>query len=299
MSLWQRWKKTTIANQALVATGILVAVSTFFYAGATAVQVWLFYKNAAEASKQADKLIGSAERIDNTSAQLAKDTRDANRELLEKAERITRANEGLASTANKQADASITQAQAGQASARAAEQSASVAQQSMIVGTRPYVAVAITPSGIVAANRPVGMQLRFINDGNSPAYETTAQIQLVITDSPTVPERLLEPHAGTFSETMLFQPTTIQPHRDTTVTMTSGTPLTSADFEAITHVEKFLLLNSEGSYKGVGGSQPIKACWRYYYNPSTGANGWDDCIRLQQIMEQYNIHKKRSRHRTP
>lgn len=41
MNLRQRWMKTTVANQALVATSILVALGTLFYTGAAIVQVWL------------------------------------------------------------------------------------------------------------------------------------------------------------------------------------------------------------------------------------------------------------------
>ena len=59
MNIWQRWKRTTIANKALVWTGFLVAFGTVFYAGAAACQVSIMKQSARDSSSQVERLVGT------------------------------------------------------------------------------------------------------------------------------------------------------------------------------------------------------------------------------------------------
>lgn len=59
VSLWQRWKQTSIHNKALVWTSGLVAFGTLFYAGAVAWQVLLMNRTARDAAQQADRLVAA------------------------------------------------------------------------------------------------------------------------------------------------------------------------------------------------------------------------------------------------
>jgi hypothetical protein len=61
MKIFERWKKTTIANKGLVFSSALMAFGTLFYAGAAVVQVCIMRQNARDLSLQTDKLIEAAD----------------------------------------------------------------------------------------------------------------------------------------------------------------------------------------------------------------------------------------------
>jgi hypothetical protein len=185
-SLYQRWKKTTIANQALVVTGILVAFSTLFYMVATVIQVVLFYQNIHETSKQTDKLVAASERLANTSVaqvnamqgQLNAMQEQANalKASLEETRKAANAATTQAAASQTQAKASVAQAEAArqsvgaaQITAKAAEQSSNTATQALAAGERAYVGA----EDIKIVNPPLGQHPRilatFINGGRTPA----------------------------------------------------------------------------------------------------------------------------------
>ncbi len=77
MNIFQRWKQTTIANKGLVFSSALMALGTLFYAGAAITQVYIMKRSAHDASLQADKLIKAAQ-SQACSAQKIADASDKN-----------------------------------------------------------------------------------------------------------------------------------------------------------------------------------------------------------------------------
>jgi len=59
MKLWQRWKQTTVANQAMVATSVLIAFGTLFYAGAAVVQLCMIRESGRHTDEQIGYIIGN------------------------------------------------------------------------------------------------------------------------------------------------------------------------------------------------------------------------------------------------
>ena len=63
MTLRERWRKTSVANQGLVITGGLVAFGTIFYALAAVVQIHLLKKSSAGTDIQIQKIITAVNEI--------------------------------------------------------------------------------------------------------------------------------------------------------------------------------------------------------------------------------------------
>jgi hypothetical protein len=167
--LWERWRKTTIANQVLVVTGVLMVISSGLYTVTTIYQVRMWKENAKQSGEQTDKLIAASERLANTTNRQAEDAHKANVEMLNKAERLTHANEELVKTATKQANASLRQAKTSQVSASAAQQSANAAAKTFSIGERPYIAVKeMSLTNLAVNQRPTTMTI-FENAGRTPA----------------------------------------------------------------------------------------------------------------------------------
>jgi hypothetical protein len=59
MKLLQRWKQSTVHNQAAILTGILVAFGTLFYAAAAACQVSIMKQASTDAAAQVERLTGA------------------------------------------------------------------------------------------------------------------------------------------------------------------------------------------------------------------------------------------------
>src|SRR5437588_5543388 len=76
----QRWKKTSIANKALVITGALVAFSSLVYTVTTIFLVVITYLNIQETSRQTDRLIAASDRLAKTTADALEETKRSNTE---------------------------------------------------------------------------------------------------------------------------------------------------------------------------------------------------------------------------
>jgi hypothetical protein len=81
MTIWQRWKQTSLHNKALVFSGIIVAFGTLFYSGAAIVQVWMFNRSSRQVERQTERLIAAA----NTQAGAAKEMTAAVKEQAKSA----------------------------------------------------------------------------------------------------------------------------------------------------------------------------------------------------------------------
>jgi hypothetical protein len=81
MTIWQRWKQTSLHNKALVFSGIIVAFGTLFYSGAAIVQVWMFNRSSKQVERQTERLITAA----NTQARAAKEMTAAVKEQAKSA----------------------------------------------------------------------------------------------------------------------------------------------------------------------------------------------------------------------
>ena len=81
MNLRQRWAQTTVANQALVATSILVALGTLFYAGAAIVQVRLMNESEKHTDEQIGQIIENENWMARSMDQSVRDSESINRQI--------------------------------------------------------------------------------------------------------------------------------------------------------------------------------------------------------------------------
>jgi multisubunit Na+/H+ antiporter MnhC subunit len=56
MTIRERWRKTTVANQAVVFTSVLVAFGTVFYAVSAACQVSIMKQASTDSAAQVERL---------------------------------------------------------------------------------------------------------------------------------------------------------------------------------------------------------------------------------------------------
>ena len=150
MNIFERWKKTTIANKSLVISSFLMAFGTIFYAGAASVQVWIMNRSAHDASVQTDKII--------------KATRDQ-----------ARAADNMVVAADKQvaydksiADQTLAQATATNKLARTSEESLIRTEKSL----RPWVNAQRVFSTAKVAEGYVPIKVEIDNAGSSAALHT-------------------------------------------------------------------------------------------------------------------------------
>ncbi|MGB8510751.1 MAG: hypothetical protein WCD76_20435 [Pyrinomonadaceae bacterium] len=185
MNYFQRWKKTTITNQALVITGVLVAFSSLVYTSATIFQIIMWNRSAEQTTQQTDKLIAASERIASASATAAEDARKSNAETANRIDRMTRANEELANAAAKQANSSETSARAAeiqantsQVTARAIGQNTRIAQDTFRLVERPSLGVEGVALRPLVPGEEAIVRVTFRNSGHTPATHFTIQSYL-------------------------------------------------------------------------------------------------------------------------
>jgi hypothetical protein len=142
----QRWRQTSVANQALVITGTLVAFSSLVYTVTTIFLAIITYWNIQETSKQTDKLVAASEKFAKTTGDALQETQRSNAEsanradaAANRAERATMATENAARSMAKQADASNKSATSMDKVATAAKESAQIAQQAYIASQRAEI----------------------------------------------------------------------------------------------------------------------------------------------------------------
>jgi hypothetical protein len=173
MSLWQKWKQTTIANKLVVATASIVAFTSAF-------QLYLWKINADENSKQTDRLIAAYEKLAEYTNSMVSASRQANQEIVSRADRISRSNEDLSNTAVQQAEALKSQAESSKQLSNFAEQSARSARESLIssrqnahVVSRAYVSInSVSVIEHLRHSKHAGKihyLMEIENNGNSPA----------------------------------------------------------------------------------------------------------------------------------
>jgi len=190
----EKWSRTHIANRLMVWTTALVAFATLFYAVATAFQVYLFHKNAAETARQTDRLIDASEKQATVIREALEETKRSNREAAERAERTLNATEKQADASSTQAnvsermarqnegliEATRSQANTSQVAARAAEESAKISKRAYEAGLVPriYFLGSKMKEDIEPSKSPV-IQLLVANGGGK-AERLYAQMAAVV-----------------------------------------------------------------------------------------------------------------------
>lgn len=270
MNYFQRWKKTTIANQAQVIIGGLVALGTLFLAVAAVFQ----YLTAREQSKaaveqlksvreQTNIMRGQLESM-NSSSQQTQDLIEATRGTANASQSVAEQNKELvkhsgeqAKAAADQAKASLAQAEAAKqsigfaaSSARAAEQSAQVAAQ----GTQPYIDVRVGLNSL-NANQPILITVSLVNEGNSPA-------EVHYEDVVVFKDRLMIP--TDFTKTNAVKPFTLSPRGFKTFRVLVDKVPTAEDIAALKQKKVWMYIYGRGWYIGLGGRRPIRFCNVYH-----------------------------------
>lgn len=188
MNFLQRWRQTSIANKMLVITGFLMAVGTFFLAGAAVFQ-YLAMKEQAEITrnqldtmKEQSNVVQRQLIVMQGQANSAREQTDAMKESLGLTIRAVNATEKQANTA--------------QVSARAAERGATVAAQSLQLEQRPIVGIqSVTLKGHFAAGEQIGAIITLVNTGKTPAVKATFYGQVIFTTRSEPPQETSEPES--------------------------------------------------------------------------------------------------------
>jgi len=244
--LWQRWKQTTIANQAIVVTGILMFISSALYTCTTIFQVAMWRENARQSGEQTDKLIVASERMANTASRQAEDARKVNSDILDRMERITLANEELVKAAN-------TQASASQVAARTAEKSAAIAFQLQ----RPQVFLKTAKlSEPLTANKEPSLQFTITNVGSVAAVGVFRDITRFLDEYPF--SGVLSYSRG--GPTFRF---VLAPTADNKILLKFRS-LTQEKIKTLHDGRARLYFFGEGEYKDIfGRSYPLSFCYMY------------------------------------
>lgn len=101
MDILQRWKQTTVANKALVCSGLIVAVGTIVSTGALITQICITRENNRKTSEQVDKIITAAN-IQAGAAQKIADASDRNAAAADKFSNAAQHLAQASDVANKQ-----------------------------------------------------------------------------------------------------------------------------------------------------------------------------------------------------
>jgi multidrug efflux pump subunit AcrA (membrane-fusion protein) len=165
MNYLQRWRKTTIANQAMVVATVLVAFGTLCLAVAAGFQ----YLTAREQSTAAREQAGTAKEQANVMQRQLNTMQDQANSMRAQTNTL---NESLAET-RKSVNAAEKQADTSEASAKAAQQSVQVAAESMRYGQAAYVTLQLATAGAFNVNAPVAASVKFFNSGQTPAYDVS------------------------------------------------------------------------------------------------------------------------------
>jgi hypothetical protein len=182
-ALWERWKKTTIANQALVITGVLVFLSSGVYTITTIFQVRMWRENAKQTGEQSNRMIAASERMANTAQTQANTAASQANSIAEQSKTLK---ESLAET-RKSVDAAQKQANTSEASAKAAQEGVRVAAQSMQYGDAAYLSLSNQSIEAFQIGQPAKAVIDFVNGGNSPAYDVHMAVQMGFRRKPIPP----------------------------------------------------------------------------------------------------------------
>jgi hypothetical protein len=164
MNVWQRWKQTTIANKALVLSGLIVAIGTAVSTGVLIVQVVITRENNRQTSEQISKLIDAA----NIQAGAANKIADASDKSAGAADSFSKTAQKQLGEMSKQAEAAKTLAVQTEQNARAARDSA----DTLLASERGWVKITDTKAWGDVFWPPDGsfqltVKYRLINVGHS------------------------------------------------------------------------------------------------------------------------------------
>ena len=195
-------------------------------------------KQTASAEKSADAARSAATTSENTFNQ---NTRFAH-STLEEMRKQSRAMK-VAANASKEA------AKSSEIQARTSEHNTDIAQQAV----RPYVGFRMEME-ILEIDKPVTVQVKFLNEGNSPAI-VKGKGDIIVNDTETI----------TFDYTgaLPFGEAFVLPHKDKPLMITPPKMLTPKQIKMIQQGKIYLFVYGKGSYSGGGGTYPFEFCGLY------------------------------------
>jgi hypothetical protein len=269
------WRSASpLTKLQLLLTGV-IAIATVLYCGFSGWQLYVIHsggedtrKLAQAAKEQANTMQAQLKTMQDQANSMRVQTNTLSESLIETRKSVN--------ASEKQADASLSQANTSQASARAAQESARIAQESMVASSRPYVTAVVGEFSVSDPGEVVKVQVKFVNDGNSPA-EVTALMQLRLLDFPLSPGHIIRADSNQFSSVMSIQPSTIPPHKEINANVYSNVSLTPSEWEQVKAYKKFLIIYGEGSASGLGGKVPVRFCVGFVYDPNHSS--WLNCVR--------------------
>jgi len=214
---FERWKKTSIANKALVIGTALVAVGTLCLAIAAGFQ----YLTAREQSKAATEQAGTAKEQANVMQRQLNTMQDQANSMRTQTNTL---DQSLAETrksvnaAEKQANSSEVSVRAAQTSAEATVQGAQIAAKGLYISNRPYVGASdITVNNLEDGKEPV-FSVTIKNTGITPARNMHTIVQL---DPRTDPL----PHTPKYDNSVRQSQTVLLSGGSMTMTIPNGQPV--------------------------------------------------------------------------
>jgi hypothetical protein len=244
MTLWQRWKKVSINNKLTIYMTAILAVATTLYTLMYFSQVKFTEENARQTSEQTNRLIAASEKQAAGIREALEETKRANRDAADRAERALSATE-------KQANASLTQANTSQIAARAAEQSARISEQTL----RAQIAIQEIRAVNFEADQPIRFIITWKNDGNSPATITGTVAKVgIVTEVPSETICQGAPNAA-------MRPITVNPHntRPQTISVRAGR-FTAEQFQSVKDGKSYFLICGQVIYETVGKREAFPLC---------------------------------------
>ena len=185
VSLWQRWKKTSLPNKLMVISTGIMAFATVCLVVAGILQYLAAREQLQAVREQANIMRAQLESMKSSSKQTqdliaaTQQTANASQSVAEQNKELVKHAGEQAAASQTQANASVAQAEAARqtaiavgSSAKATERSAEVAAQSFLVGERPYVSVQNINFVRFTVGQTAAVEVVFINRGKTPAYLT-------------------------------------------------------------------------------------------------------------------------------
>lgn len=168
MTIWQRWKQTSLHNKALVFSGVIVAFGTLFYSGAAIVQVCMFNRSSKQAEEQTAKLIEAA----NTQACAASKNAEAAARFASSAEGINAQTQNAVKQFKRLADDTETNIRNAQKTFRDEQ--------------RAWVGIGITRPQVTSfeSTNPIEIDIPFFNSGKTPARNVREVVNAILSPMP-------------------------------------------------------------------------------------------------------------------
>ena len=257
MDNFQRWKKSSIANQLMVITTTVVAFGTLFYVGVAVFQYYLMKESAIEASAQTDRLIAATQRMADATLKALDVTKKSNKETADRAERAIRVSKDFADAAASQAETSKKTAKAAEISASAAQNGVEVVKTGILIANRAYISIDkmrfLNP---LEPNKPVSLVFEFANDGNSSAEVSGASTKYI--------GAILQPCK--YSTEPAFQKIMVAPKSPRTQRVSIFRQgLSQQDIEAIQQGRNIFQICIKGTYNSLNENYQFENC--SYYSP--------------------------------